>query len=223
MDKKPRTEFKAVIFDMDGVITNTMRYHFDAWIEVLGRAGIKADCYDIYTREGQAGLSTLKELCRNQHKKLTLPQMKAILLEKEELLKRIVKVKFVPGSRAFLKTLKNRKFLLALVTGTSRHEVKKILPKDILRLFDASVTGDEVKHGKPHPEPFLKALSILKIMAKDAVVVENAPFGIESAKRAHLFCIAIETSLPRKYLVNADMIVKSFKELRHSGFLRIDH
>ncbi len=80
-------------------------------------------------------------------------------------------------------------------------------------MFEATVTGDEVKRGKPHPQPFLKALKIMGLQPNDVVVIENAPFGITAAKRAGLFCIALETSLPKKYLTNADKVVKSFKDL----------
>ncbi|MFA5116533.1 MAG: HAD-IA family hydrolase [Candidatus Omnitrophota bacterium] len=207
---------KAVIFDMDGVITNTMPYHFDAWMETLKAAGIKVDCYDVYLREGQPGLSTLMELSKERGIKLSLAQAKDILLKKEILFKRIVKTRFVKGSRPYLRYLKRRKFLLGLVTGTSRHEARKILHKELFALFDVTVTGDEVAHGKPHPEPFLKALKGLKISPEEALVIENAPLGIEAAKKAGLFCAALETSLPEKYLKKADIICKTFSQLRKS-------
>ena len=75
------------------------------------------------------------------------------------------------------------------------------------------VAGNEVKQGKPHPEPYLKSLQKLKIKASEAVVIENAPFGIRSAKQAGLKCLALETSLPKQYLREADMIFSSIKEL----------
>ena len=205
---------KAVIFDMDGVITNTMPYHFDAWMETLKQAGIKVNCYDVYLREGQPGLSTLRELSKERGIKLSLAQAKDILVKKEAMFKKIVKTKFVKGSRPYLRYLKKRKFLLALVTGTARHEVQKILHKELFAMFDVIVTGDEVKQGKPHPEPFLKALKELKVSPREAIVIENAPLGIEAAKRAGLFCAALETSLSEKYLKKADIICKTFAQLK---------
>jgi len=211
--RKKIPKFKAVIFDMDGVITNTMPYHFDAWFKVLNDAGIKINCYDVYEREGQPGVNTIKELSRERKMKISDKEARAILLKKEKLFKRIVKTRFIKGSRPFLRKLKKRKIIMGLVTGTSRHEMKRILPKYLRQMFNVTVTGDEVRKGKPHPEPFLKALSILGLKSKDVAVIENAPFGIESAKRAGLFCIALETSLPKKYLRRADIILKSFKDL----------
>jgi len=199
---------------MDGVITNTMSYHFDAWLEVLSEAGIKIDCYDVYKREGQPGLTTIRELSREQNKKISLEKAKALLHKKEGLFKRIVKIKFVKGASAFLRNLHSRHIVLSLVTGTSRHEMEKILPKQLRKLFSFIVTGDEVKHGKPNPEPFLKAVAKINFRRNEIVVIENAPFGIEAAKRAGLFCAAMETSLPKTYLKKADIVVKSFAELK---------
>jgi len=75
------------------------------------------------------------------------------------------------------------------------------------------VTGDSVKKGKPHPEPYLKAASVLGLRPKQCLVVENAPFGIASAKKAGMFCIAITTSLPRDYLKQADIIVDRLEDI----------
>jgi beta-phosphoglucomutase len=76
------------------------------------------------------------------------------------------------------------------------------------------VTGNDVKHGKPHPEPYLTSLKNLKMKPSDAVVIENAPFGIRSAKEAGLRCLALETSLPREYLREADAVYSSIKDLQ---------
>jgi beta-phosphoglucomutase len=212
-------KFKVVIFDMDGVITNTMPYHFDAWLKVFSSVGIKVNCYDIYKREGQDGLSTVREIYTEHNRKFNLREAQELLLKKENLFKQIVKTRFIKGARPFLNYLKKHKVILALVTGTSRKEAKRIMPKKLWELFTVSITGDEVKQGKPNPEPFLKAIKKLRVKPKETVVIENAPFGIQAAKRAGLFCIALETSLPRKYLKGADLIFKSYLGLKASKIL----
>ncbi|MDD5595285.1 MAG: HAD family phosphatase [Candidatus Omnitrophica bacterium] len=214
MPENLKHHIKAIIFDMDGVITNTMAYHFDAWLATLSSVGIKVNCYDVYKREGQDGLSTIRELYKEHNRKFNLQDAKKLLAGKEELFKRSVRIKFIKGARPFLRYLKKRKINLGLVTGTSRHEVVRIMPKDLLELFEVTVTGDEVNKSKPNPEPFLKAITRMKVGRKDAVVIENAPFGILAAKRAGLFCIAMETSLPAKFLRQADLICKSFVDLK---------
>ena len=207
----------AVIFDMDGVITNTMPAHFRAWKEIFKRAGIGVTEREIYLREGQPGNITVGEIFKQHGLPVDDRAIRKILSEKEELFKEIVRARFIPGSRSFLHELKRRGFLLALVTGTARHEVRRIMPTKLLKMFDVTVTGDEVKRGKPHPEPYLIALRKLKISPRQAVVIENAPFGIHSAKRAKLRCLAFETSLPRTYLKDADFVFSSFKDLIDAG------
>jgi beta-phosphoglucomutase len=204
---------KAVIFDLDGVITDTMRYHFDAWFKVLKDFGIKVDCYDIYKREGQSGIEALRDILKERDIRLSPSQVKDILNKKEEFLKKTVKIRFIKGSRPFIRNLKRKGFSLALVTGTSGHEVKRILPEKIYSIFDCLVTADDCLKSKPDPYPFNKAVSLLKIPKKECIVIENAPYGVESAKRAGLFCVALETSLPRKFLKDADMIFKSVADL----------
>ena len=214
MRKGVKLNVKAVIFDMDGVITDTMPFHLRAWKRVYTREGISATHCEIYLREGQPGMTTVKEMFQERGIPFDRGRIKKILDAKEKLFKKIVKRRFIPGARPLIHFLKKRGFKLALVTGTARHEVTKILPKGLLEAFDITVTGDEVKRGKPHPEPYLTALKKLGLRACDAVVIENAPFGIHSARRARLLCFALETSLSRRYLKDADRVFPSFKELR---------
>lgn len=212
--KKINLLLKAVIFDMDGVITNTMPDHFWAWKRVFSDEGIHVTHDDIYSREGEKGMISVRELFSKYGKRCSPAKRKFILENKEKLFKTLVKQRFIPGSWSFLAYLKKNRFELGLVTGTSRDELHKILPKNIYELFSVSVTGTDVRHGKPHPEPYLKALKSLRIRPQDAVVLENAPFGIQSAKSAGLKCFALETSLSREFLKEADQIFSSIKELR---------
>lgn len=211
---KIKLKVDAVIFDMDGVITNTMPDHFKAWRQIFAEYGIPVSHLDVYSREGQRGIHSVFEIFREDNKTIDLKGAKKILAAKEKLFKKIVKTRFIPGARRFLYFLSKRNFKLALVTGTARHEAHKILPPHLFNLFSVVVTGSDVKNGKPHPEPFLLALKKLGYAAKRAVVIENAPFGIESAQKAGLKCFALETSLKRQYLKKADAVFLSIKDLR---------
>jgi beta-phosphoglucomutase len=222
--KKLELLVKAVIFDMDGVITDTMPFHFRAWKQVFEEEGIAVDECEIYMREGQPGIVTVREIFKQHKKKLLEEHVRSILTKKEKMFKKIIKKRFVKGALNFLDFLKNQGLSLALVTGTSRHEVKRILPKRLFDLFSVTVTGDEVKRGKPYPEPYLLALKKLRLKSKEAVVIENAPFGIYAAKRARLTCLALATSLPEGYLKNADHIFPSIAALRRKvRFLTLSH
>ncbi len=212
--KKIAIKAKAVIFDMDGVITDTMPDHFEAWRSVLCERGIAVTHLDIYRREGQRGITSVKEIFAEYNKPFDLSDAHQILLRKEELFKKTTRKRFIVGTRSFLKYLKKRGFILAIVTGTARHELMNILPADIYSLFSVIVTGDDVVNGKPSAEPYLLSLKNLNLIAGDAVVIENAPFGVASAKAAGLCCLAIATSLPAAYLQDADKVFLSVKELR---------
>lgn len=209
-----KLKVKAVIFDMDGVITNTMPFHFAAWKKIFSKEGLKVTDRQIYLREGQPGIVTIKEIFSEAGRTFNKKEARRILSQKEDHFKKIVKKRFIPGSRPFLRLLKNRGIELALVTGTARHEVRRILPKSLFDMFSVVVTGDEVKKGKPHPEPYNKAVRKLAVTPQETAVIENAPFGVDSAKRAGLKCLAIETSLSKSYLKGADFVFAGFKDLQ---------
>ena len=212
--EKIQLKVKAVIFDLDGVITNTMPDHFRCWKIVFRRHGIRATHLDIYSREGQKGMMSVKEIFAKYHKSITHEKAQEILEVKEKLFQKMVKRRFIVGARSFLHFLHRKNIKLGLVTGTSRHELPQILPEHLVNLFSVIVTGTDVKNGKPHPEPFLKALKLLKLKPNEAIVLENAPLGIQSAKKAGLRCLALASSLPKQFLHEADAVFSSIKEMR---------
>lgn len=204
---------KAIIFDMDGVIVDSMPYHFLAWYEALRPWGIRVNCFDIYSREGEHWEKTLRELLGKAGIKPTDEILKKIFSARQKIFKRNFKRFIFKGVDKFLICLKEKEYLLGLVTGTPDNEIKKILPSKVLALFDAVVAGNHLRKGKPYPEPYLKAAKELDILPAECVVVENAPLGIESARKAGARCIALVTSLPREYLKGADAVVDSLEEI----------
>ncbi|MFA6216854.1 MAG: HAD family phosphatase [Candidatus Omnitrophota bacterium] len=213
---KLKSRPKAIIFDMDGVIIDSMPYHFIAWYEALRQFGVRVSCFDVYLKEGERWDKTLNHLLFRAERQPTPDLLKEIFSLRQKIFRKYFKRFIFKDVVELLSCLKKKGYLLGLVTGTPRREIERILPVPIRRLFDHVVAGDQVKEGKPHPEPYLKAAKSLKVKPKECVVIENAPFGIESAKRAHMFCIALTTSLPREYLRGADMVVNELKEISRS-------
>jgi beta-phosphoglucomutase len=198
-----RDRKKAVIFDMDGVITDTMPYHYRAWKSVLAEEGIRVSHLDLYKREGEKGGDSLRDLFREAGRTLDGELQARILRKKEGLFQKIVQPKLIPGSEQMIRRFHQAGILLALVTGTSRIEILNFLPERLLPFFTMTLAGDEVRRGKPDPEPYRTVLERLALDTGWTVVVENAPFGIRSARAANLYCLAVTTSLPEAYLREA--------------------
>ncbi len=203
----------AVIFDLDGVIVDTMPFHAKAWQDTFRKFGIKVTKKEIYLREGEKWDKTFYDIVKLHGYKLTHEMKEEVFKHRENVFKNIMKIRLFKDAPALIRCFKKKGYKLAVVTGTPRKEVKRILPKTLYRLFDVIVPSDEVKHGKPHPEPFLRALKKLKVKAEDAIVIENAPNGISSAKKAGIRVIAVETSLSKRYLKAADLVISSLGQL----------
>ena len=203
----------AIIFDMDGVIIDSMPYHFIAWYEALRPVGVRVSCLDVYSKEGERWEKSLKDFLTKSGIEPSLSVMKRIFSARQKIFRKYFKPFVFYGAEEFLNCLKGKGYALALVTGTPENQIKEILPKRIKSLFTCIIAGDHVRHGKPHPEPYLRAAKILGRRSSECIVVENAPFGIQSAKRAGMFCIALTTSLPRRYLRRADIVVGRLEEI----------
>ncbi len=208
---------RALIFDMDGVITDTMPYHYQAWQTAFHEIlNVDIDERDIYLREGSKGAFALEEIFAQHGWPCNGTILDDLLKRKEQIFSNIVKIDFIPGALDFLSCHHRAGFLLGLVTGTSRQEVDNFLPKHIREYFSVIITGSDVAQGKPHPEPYTTALRMLGIGCGDAIVLENAPLGIASARMAGLRCIALATSLPVEFLSEADYIFYSYDELNRA-------
>lgn len=204
---------RVFIFDMDGVIVDSMPYHFISWYEALRPFGVRVSCIDVYAREGAKWDKALKFFLSKSDIIPSKEILEKIYSDHKKIFKKVFKRYFIQDSFELIKKIKQKGFKLALVTGTNAKRVKKILPKNIYSVFDKIITGDDVKMGKPHPEPYLKAAKALKTKPKECVVIENAPYGIESAKKAGMFCVAVTTSLPKEYLAAADLVIDKLQQV----------
>lgn len=204
---------KAVVFDMDGVIVDSMPYHFIAWYEALLPYGVRVGAFDVYLHEGEIWDKTLKVFFRGSGVQMTPALSKEIYVRRQKIFKRMYKRNIFHGAEGLITHLRKEGYLLGLVTGTPTNEIVKILPAAIRKLFHCIVAGDQVTHGKPHPEPYLTAARKLGVSPKECVVIENGPNGIISAKKAGMFCIGVTTSLPREYILKSDIVVKTLRDV----------
>ena len=211
--KKLKIRPRAIVFDMDGVIVDSMPYHFIAWYEALRPWGVRVSCFEVYAQEGERWETTLKGLLKREKIKPTQKILSAIFSLRQKIFKRYFKRYIFHGAYELLVDLRRQGFILGLVTGSPLNEIRRILPVKLLKLFTAVVAGNQVKNGKPHPEPYLRAARLLQFSPKECLVIENAPFGIISAKRAGMACIAVSTSLPKEYLSDADIVVSQLNQI----------
>jgi beta-phosphoglucomutase len=208
-------KYSTILFDMDGVIVDSMPYHAIAWQQALKIHGLAVEKIDIYKREGMPGIKSVIEMYNE--KNVTVPEdreLQAIQKTKLGIYHDYdEKIKVFDDVPEILAKIKSRNIKMGLVTGSKRESVNHILSEEIKAYFDVIISGDEVKHGKPHPEPYLLGIAGINSSVEETLVIENAPMGINSAKAAGLTCFAVETSLPEEYLANSDKVIKNHKEL----------
>jgi beta-phosphoglucomutase len=209
-------ELDAVIFDMDGVLIDSMPSHARAWITVLQELGVRITPADVYAREGEAGAVSLSHFLSQSGVSPTPEFIRDLLARKEKVFKQTSNLQVFAGVRELLAELRRLGKKLAIVTGTAWDELQVALPSDLKAYFAVFVTGDRVRRGKPDPEPYLTALRDLGVGPQRAVVVENAPLGILSAKAAGLYCLAVATSMHCSELSRADACFQDIPSLAAS-------
>ena len=206
---------QAVLFDMDGVILDSMPWHVKAWQEAFREFGLVVPEEALYLHEGAIEAETSRKIFEDQGVSPSEELFRAVLKRQRELFRKKYQrfVRPFPEVPDLLSDLRKEGHRLALVTSSHQEILEAILPESLKRLFHFILTGDLVRRRKPHPEPYLKAQEALGVSPKESVVVENAPAGIKAAKAAGLFCVALTTTLPEKHLREADLILPSHREL----------
>ncbi|MBW1713225.1 MAG: HAD family phosphatase [Deltaproteobacteria bacterium] len=208
------------MFDLDGVVLDSMTWHIRAWQELFSSMGIKVDDEVLYLNEGAIEHSHLKDKMSEHGFKE--PNLINGLLSKQAAIfnaKYSSLVAPFPDASAVMDRLTGSGLALALVTSSSGQVVDRSLPKELLSKFATVVTGDAVSQGKPHPEPYLTALARLDLPARAGLAVENAPAGIRSARDAGLVCFALTTTLAAKHLSGAQAVFGSLTHLAQNLLL----
>lgn len=189
-------KIKAVLFDMDGVLFDSMPYHSEAWHTVMKNNGFTLSREEAYMHEGRTGASTInivfeRELGRNA----TQNEIEDIYNEKSGVFNTFPEAERMPGAWELLQKVKNEGLTPMVVTGSGQLSLLERLEQNFPGMFckELMVTAFDVKYGKPNPEPYLMALKKLGVQADEAVVVENAPLGVESGHKAGIFTIAVNT------------------------------
>ena len=220
MDLKDYSNY-CVIFDMDGVLADTSPIHFESWVKLAKEIGFK------FTREffertcGQQSPTIIRKLVGTDIEQDLVEKWASI---KEKYYREMIQQKLepLPGVVELINRLKSKGFKLALGSSAPPENVELLLTGlKIKRIFDIVVTAADVDKSKPEPDVFLMASKKLKVKPQNCIVIEDAPVGIEAAKRAEMKTIALTTTYDWKELQDAQVILKDLAKVKISDILKL--
>ena len=202
---------KAVLFDMDGVLFDSMPGHALAWSKAMTQFGLHMEPEEAYMNEGRTGAGTIHILARRYWgREATQDEIDHIYaakcVEYNRHFDRHGEAPIMPGAAAVLQRVREAGLMRVIVTGSAQESLLSRIDAAYPDMFseELMVTAKDVRYGKPHPEPYLIGLHKAGVEAAEAIVVENAPLGVEAAKAAGIFTVAVNTGpLPDKALLDA--------------------
>ena len=187
---------RAVLFDMDGVLFDSMPNHAYAWSHAMTDFGLKMEPEEVYMNEGRTGKGTINILSnRYWGRNATDEEVQQIYDAKSALFNSLPEARPMPGAMELLQKIRTQGLMRVIVTGSATHALLDRVNAAFPDIFspELMVTAFDVRQGKPNPEPYLMGLKKANINADEAIVVENAPLGVQAARAAGIFTIAVNT------------------------------
>lgn len=216
-------EMKAVLFDMDGVLFDSMKNHTLAWYEAVTSLGIPCTRDEFYQYEGATGKWTVNTIFgRTFGREATETEVNELYALKSKYFNRLPEAPPMPGAKQVLQQVRDAGLTPVLVTGSGQRSLLERLEKEFPGIFTPAtmVTAFDVEKGKPDPEPYLKGLAKVNLSPSEAMVVENAPLGVQAGVAAGIFTVAVNTGpVPERQLrdAGANMVYPGMLSLA-SGF-----
>lgn len=192
----PFLEVKAILFDLDGVLLDSMKNYEIAWIKALKKIDVDISSQDPYIYEGYSSEITIKELCKKYKRKKKLTSDEIILCKKirDEILEKLEAPSFFKLVKEILEEFSLLGLEIFIVTSSTNNSIRELIDKKLKLTFSYGlITGKDVKNRKPNPEPFITACNLLNVLPQEAIVIENSPGGILSAVRAGCLCFGLNT------------------------------
>lgn len=204
--------FQAVLFDFDGVLSSTHEDNYAAWIHAFSSCSLMPPDEEEYAlMEGKRSSEMVPHFLRKHGADEMLTPV--IIDRKNEYYAKNAKLSLYPGATELVGILHAANIKIAVVSGGSAARLRSIECLKLLRAFDVIITGEDCRETKPSPHPYLRAAEALKIPPEECLVIENAPLGIEAARRAGMHCVAISSTLEKSHLAGADMVCESMHDL----------
>jgi beta-phosphoglucomutase family hydrolase len=208
-----RRSKKTVLWDMDGVISDSYSFHFAAWQETFAKRGVKLTKEDFTDLFGTRNDFIVRSIMGSEFPER---DVKIMVQEKEETFRRKATGSLKPfhGAVRLLKALKKGNFRLGLVSSAPKENIDLVLSElNLAGIFDCIVFGQEVPESKPNPQIYLLAAKKLEVTPNDCMVIEDSPPGVKAAKTAGMKCLAITNTHPRQKLEEADRVVDSLENV----------
>ena len=215
-----RFEPKAVLFDMDGVLYNSMPNHARAWQQAMAQFDITMTAADAYATEGARGIDTIRMMVKAQQQRdISLEEAQRMYDVKTRLFHEMPEARIFYCVKSLMRKIRRSGMTVGVVTGSGQRPLINRLIDDFGEFLDEEhiVTAYDVKRGKPNPDPYLMGMQ--KAGARQpwqTIVVENAPLGVQAATAAKCFTIAVNTGpLPDHVLTDAgaDLLLPSLYRL----------
>ena len=185
---------KGIIFDLDGVLVDSMPFHYRAWKKAFEDiASIDVDEKLIYSLEGMPGKELIKKVFQLKEF-MDNSKIEQINCKKKELFLGDLSFKCFPSVKTMINNLHCTK---GLVTGSTKKETDLILKRILTNSkFEQIITGDNVEKGKPDPQAFNLFLSKTGLKPEEVIVVENSPLGVQAARNSKMRCILTLNNSP---------------------------
>ena len=214
---------RAIIFDFNGILVDDEPIHLKMFQKVLSEEGVSLNEKDYYERYlGKDDRGCFKAAFHDSGRELEESTFQEMIRRKAVYYRECIEkdMRVFAGVRELIPLLSPR-FALAIASGALRSEIELILDSiDLRKHFQAIASAEDVKEGKPSPEIFLKALSMLNqtrtdspILPSECLVIEDSKEGILGARRAEIKCLAVANTYSAQELKQADTVVKSLEEV----------
>jgi beta-phosphoglucomutase len=214
------TSARAALWDLDGTLIDSAGYHYESWQEILSGRGVKVDPSEFGHWFGKRNETILRDIFGER---MSAWEIDDLSETKEALYRRMLRergLELLPGAKAWLERLNATGWKQALATSAPRANVDAVL--DILQIgrwLDGWVSADDVGKGKPDPDVFLAAARSVGVAPASCVVVEDAPAGVEGARRAGMRCIGVLSTHHAE--LRADVVARSLEDLPEDAFERL--
>ncbi|HSM24365.1 MAG TPA: HAD family phosphatase [Anaerolineaceae bacterium] len=207
---------RAILFDMDGVLLDSMGCHVQAWKQAIKtQLGINLSENYFLVNEGKNSKDIIQEVMRNYKVPADDNTWQKVSDFRDQLFLENFSPKLITGAKELVELVFGLGYQLGVATGSTRIVAEDVMDKTgIHEYFSTLVTSEDVQFSKPHPQPYQKLLNQLDTDTTHAVVIENAPFGVQSALSAGLICLAVTTTNSEDVLSEATII---FSELAGIG------